>query len=65
MRRVAILADIRPARKVSASNMMTALTVPMCSIGGSCKCLTVLSDSECPYWEPVKEVEDDEDNTEM
>lgn len=33
---------------------------PMCSVGGSCKCLAVESDSECPYWEPMKEEESDE-----
>ena len=31
---------------------------PMCSYGGTCKCLLIPSESDCPYWEPVKEEEE-------
>lgn len=28
---------------------------PMCGHGGRCKCLMVGTNSDCPYWEPMKE----------
>lgn len=31
---------------------------PMYSYGGTCKCLLIPSESDCPYWEPVKEEEE-------
>ena len=31
---------------------------PMCGYGGTCKCLLIPSESDCPYWEPVKEEEE-------
>ena len=31
---------------------------PMCSYSGTCKCLLIPSESDCPYWEPMKEEEE-------
>lgn len=32
---------------------------PMCTHGGRCKCLMVENESDCPYWEPMKEETND------